>query len=586
MTALILVPFPSEHGGSNASLSWPVDTIRGLAGPTVVSLLPVRNGAADLHEHLASVARFADAVVALDDGSTDDTRGILEASPLVQVVLANPRRESYAGWDDAANRNRLLAAALELEPSWVMSLDADELIAADDAAAFRAFLCDGADPACAYQFRVFRMIDDVDHYDAAGLWVARCFSPRPGHVFPLDRLHFVPVPTAIGREHWRRTSIRIQHLGSMTPTRRRWRFEKYRDADPGHEWQSSYANLLESPGLTHAWWPRGPYVPVLANEPVVDPRPLGPDEPAISAVVIARDDESRIERAVGAVVRQDLDEPYEVIVVTSGTDATAAVVRAAFPDVTVVALDRPALPGEARNAGLRLARGRYVSFPGSHIELAPRYLAALLAAHRRGWAMVTGTMLNATRTWAGWASYFLDNSAVLPGRPSFVFQEAPLRCSYHREALVEVGGFPEGIRTGEDTEVNEELFRRGYGAYREREVMAYHHSPCRRPGRLLTHHFQRGRARGRILAAARSEPGRLSSRGLGRFRSWSVQKRLRWTRANVRRWGGSLRYQYWRALPLIVLGAIAAGVGGSYELVIRLHRGAPPRITAKRRALQ
>ncbi|MFI5046066.1 MAG: glycosyltransferase family A protein [Acidimicrobiia bacterium] len=306
----------------------------------------------------------------------------------------------------------------------------------------------------------------------------------------------------------------------------------------------------------------------------------------MSAVVIARDDESLIERAVGAVVRQDLEESYEIIVVTSGTDATAAVARRAFPDVTVVELDRPALPGEARNAGLRLARGRYVSFPGSHVELAPGCLAGRLAAHRRGWAMVTGTMLNGTRTWAGWASYFLDNSAVLPGRPSFVFDEAPPRCSYHREALLEVGGFPEGVRTGEDTEVNEELFRRGYGAYREREAMAYHHSPCQRPGRLLIHHFQRGRARGRILAAARSQPGRVSSRGLGRFRSWSVLHRLRWTRANVRRWGGSLQYHYWRALPLIVLGAIAAGVGGSYELVLRLHPGPQPRMTAKRRAVR
>jgi glycosyltransferase involved in cell wall biosynthesis len=553
-----------------------------LAGP-IVSLLPVRNGAADLHQHLASVSRFADAVVALDDGSTDDTRAILEACPLVNVVLTNPRRESYAGWDDAANRNRLLDAALELEPSWVMSLDADELIAADDASAFRTFLRESADPACAYEFRVYRMIDDVDHYDIANLWVARCFSPRPGHTFPSDRLHFVPVPTAIPRQNWRRTSIRIQHLGSMNPTRRRGRYEKYREADPANEWQSSYENLLEPPVLTRAWWARGPHLPALMNKPAVDPRPLGPGEPAISAVVIARDDESRIEQAVGAVVRQELDEPYEVIVVTSGTDETAAVARRAFPDVTVVELDHPALPGEARNVGLHLARGRYVSFPGSHVELAPGCLAARLAAHRQGWAMVTGTMLNGTSTWAGWASYFLDNSAVLPGRPSFAWEKAPLRCSYHREALLEVGGFPEGVRAGEDTEVNDELFRRGYGAYRERTAMTYHHSPCRRPGRLMVHHFQRGRARGRILASARSEPAARGSRGLGRFRSWSVSHRLRWVHENVKRWGGGLRYRYWLAFPLVVAGAIAACAGGSYELVVRLNGLGRPQKAANHR---
>jgi hypothetical protein len=46
----------------------------------LVLLLPVRNGAADLPGYFAA-APFADAIVALDDGSTDETRTILEAEP-------------------------------------------------------------------------------------------------------------------------------------------------------------------------------------------------------------------------------------------------------------------------------------------------------------------------------------------------------------------------------------------------------------------------------------------------------------------------------------------------------------------------
>ena len=100
----------------------------------MVSLLPARNAAADLPGHLESVARFADTVVALDDGSTDDTRAILEAHPLVHTVLTNPRREGYAGWDDSANRNRLLAAALGLAPAWEGPLDAGRPPAAAESA--------------------------------------------------------------------------------------------------------------------------------------------------------------------------------------------------------------------------------------------------------------------------------------------------------------------------------------------------------------------------------------------------------------------------------------------------------------------
>jgi glycosyltransferase involved in cell wall biosynthesis len=155
-----------------------------VSGPAIGSLLPARNAAADLPLHLESVAKFADFVIALDDGSTDDTRAILEAHPLVRTVLTNPRREHYAGWDDAANRSRLLGAAVDVGVQWAVWLDADELLADDDAAALRAFLLDGADPACAYRFRVFRMIDDLEHYDQDHLLVGRCFAPRPGQVLP------------------------------------------------------------------------------------------------------------------------------------------------------------------------------------------------------------------------------------------------------------------------------------------------------------------------------------------------------------------------------------------------------------------
>ena len=68
----------------------------------------------DAHEiDLDALRRFADAVVALDDGSTDGTAALLAQDPLVRVLLRNPLRETYAGWDDAANRNRLLEGSIK-----------------------------------------------------------------------------------------------------------------------------------------------------------------------------------------------------------------------------------------------------------------------------------------------------------------------------------------------------------------------------------------------------------------------------------------------------------------------------------------
>nr|MDP9475891.1 glycosyltransferase family 2 protein [Actinomycetota bacterium] len=147
----------------------------------VVCLLPARNAAVDLPGFFESAARFCDAIVALDDGSTDETRELLEASPLVEVLLTNPRREDYRGWDDAANRNRLLAAAGELNPRWIISMDADERLDEADAAALRDFLDTDALPGCAYGFKVVPIQRDMEHYAPSRfLWVYRLFAYEPG----------------------------------------------------------------------------------------------------------------------------------------------------------------------------------------------------------------------------------------------------------------------------------------------------------------------------------------------------------------------------------------------------------------------
>jgi glycosyltransferase involved in cell wall biosynthesis len=291
----------------------------------------------------------------------------------------------------------------------------------------------------------------------------------------------------------------------------------------------------------------------------------------ISAIVISRDDGPRIMRTVRSVVEQRCDEPLEVIVVTSGRGSAAAVVKESFPGLTVIELDRPALPGEARNAGLRAASGDYVSFPGSHVELPRGSLAARLRAHRLGHTMVTGTVLNGTPTRAGWASYFLDHSTSLPERPSGLLDTPPMHCSYARNALLRIGGFPEGLRAGEDTVVNRALFDRGHRAYRAADATLVHHSRCEGFGQLIQHHFSRGRAFGKIL---RDDPRRYPI-------VWTyVPRRLLRTGADVRRWGGGLRREYRRVWFLVLAGALAAWLGIVLELLrpasVQASKTSPP----------
>ncbi len=542
------------------------------AAPTLLCLLPARNCAEDLPGYFESVRQFADGVLALDDGSTDETRAVLEAEPMVQTILTNPRRDGYRGWDDAANRNRLLASAGEFEPRWLLFLDADERIPADDGIALRAFVRDAADPESAYLFRVYQMVDDLDHYDRAWPWVGRMFVHRPGLRIAGEGLHLVPLPTVVPRDRWRRTTIRIQHLSSLTDARRRARYEKYREADPGDEYHRDYESLLASPLRVRSWWPRPRELAVVANDPVPDRVPASL-VPVISVVVIAQNDEDEIDDVMHAVFAQRCREPFEVIVVTSGSDRTAAIVRDRFPQATLIELDHPVFPGAARNAAVRVARSRFITCADSHVLLAPDALDVQLAAHRRGYALVTGAVENGTRTPAGWATYFLDNHSALPGTPSARLHSPPVRCGLPVAALADVGGFPEDMRAGEDTVVIGELFERGYSAWYDGATVMTHRSRCRSTGLLLAHHFTRGRAIGRILVDDALEQGRFPTPRIARFVCLRVPVRVRYVTRRVWAAGGTHRSRYLRVLPLVIAGAVSWWLGGCYE-VARRARGA------------
>lgn len=217
----------------------------------LLCLLPVRNGEASLGAYLSAVASYCDGVIALDDGSTDDTRTILQASPLVKHVLCNPKRRSYAGWDDGRNRRRLLKACGSFRPDWVLWLDADEHLPPCDAVLLRPFLEAEARPDQAYGLEVLRLVGDRQHYDFGKLWAYRLIPFRADLTMPSARLHFDPVPVEIPRTGWRRTRLRIAHAGGITAADRRARRRKYLEADPAEEWQASYDNLLAPVG--HIW---------------------------------------------------------------------------------------------------------------------------------------------------------------------------------------------------------------------------------------------------------------------------------------------------------------------------------------------
>ena len=544
-------------------------------------LVPVRNAAEYLESWLDDVSQFADNVIALDDGSTDATGEILRRHPIVGDVIFNPVRPSYHGWDDLQNRQRLVDIAVSRGSRWLLFLDADERLDADDAAALRDLLRADAQPGFAYGFEVFRMVDDERLVDPRSLWVYRLFAASDA-IEPLGsrRLHFVPVPEGIPRSRWLFTSVRIQHFGSVTPTHRQHRYDKYREADPNNECQADYDNLLEDPPKVVPWQPRRPEIPVLLGSVgrYADQQDLAVaiDRPVITAVVIAQNDEDVIDRSLDALTTQDVEDGYEIIVVCSGSDATYARAQSR-PGVRCVQLPARALPGEARNAGLWMARGDFITFPGSHVWVLPGSLAARVEAHDNGWDMVTASVVNGNPTRAGQASYFLDHATQTPNRVSGEYSGVPGHVSYVTRDVVAIGGFPEDIRAGEDTVVNRQLYFAGKRTFFSAETQFAHASPSTNVAHLLRHHFQRGRGLGRIIIN-RDKP---RVQRLGSTKSLAI-RRVRTVDGALCDVDPQLQHTYRRVRPLVMAGAAAAMAGTWFQLV-KADDKAPQTETAPQR---
>jgi glycosyltransferase involved in cell wall biosynthesis len=103
---------------------------------------------------------------------------------------------------------------------------------------------------------------------------------------------------------------------------------------------------------------------------------------AVSVIVPARNASATIGPLLGALADQDLDEPYEVIVVDDGsTDGTPELAEAAGDGVRVIR-ESGLGPGPARNVGVGHSRGRALAFTDADCVPAPGWLREGLAALR------------------------------------------------------------------------------------------------------------------------------------------------------------------------------------------------------------
>jgi len=197
--------------------------------------------------------------------------------------------------------------------------------------------------------------------------------------------------------------------------------------------------------------------------------------------------------ALDSLRRQDLEEPFEVIVVDSGRDGCGAFVARCYPEVHVVRSETRLWPAGARNRGIDASRGRYVAFLPDDCAARPDWLRRRLAVHRQGVEAVGGAVTNGTpRSVIGTASYLLEYAAVMPSMSVLERQGVPHGLSFARGVFARVGRYPEDMEMGEDTVFNRRCLAEGVRVAFDPEIAIEHRNPTRlRP--FLAHQFGHGR---------------------------------------------------------------------------------------------
>lgn len=200
-------------------------------------------------------------------------------------------------------------------------------------------------------------------------------------------------------------------------------------------------------------------------------RGLAATSPLVSVVISTKDRASMVIDAAQAVLDQDLDAEFELIVCDNasgdGTDAELRrIVSEAKRSMTYIRMARDAGAAGGRNAGLSLATGRYIAFTDSDCIPSRAWLRSALAAFA---SADIGVVQGRTVATESPAPLFEHHAEVTSLSGTF----ATANVVYRREALG-VHRFDPGRWYSEDIDLGWRVVGDGWGAAYSHEAVVAH----------------------------------------------------------------------------------------------------------------
>jgi glycosyltransferase involved in cell wall biosynthesis len=195
----------------------------------------------------------------------------------------------------------------------------------------------------------------------------------------------------------------------------------------------------------------------------------------ISIIIPSYNAGATIIKTLTFLYQQDYSDKIEIIVVNSSQDNTKEVIHRKFPDVNVVQLEKRAYTGDAKNIGLKKAKGDIIAFIDSDCIPEKNWLSTIKSLYLKGNKIVGGAIGNINpENIVSKAEYLLELVQLSPGsRTRYVSLISTANCFFTKEIFEKYGNFPT-IRKGVDMLFSYSLMKKKEKILFSPEMKIYH----------------------------------------------------------------------------------------------------------------
>lgn len=221
--------------------------------PKICLVFCTYNEEKHLPQFLEYLEPYVDFIVALDDGSTDNTVKILESSPKLKYLIKHKKKNTRDDIDEGTNRAIVSKAARENGADWALAIDPDERPELRFLQNIRSIVAEAPDEVC-YGLHFRECWGDAHKYRSDGIWGRKrrhgFYTLQDDDEFKYkQRIHSKwYADQLVGKEQ--DLDYSIYHLKMVKKSERKARQDLYNRIDSKKEYQPiGYDYLTDENGL-------------------------------------------------------------------------------------------------------------------------------------------------------------------------------------------------------------------------------------------------------------------------------------------------------------------------------------------------